>query len=393
MCSLRIKHLFIFSSIHFLIFIYQTVKIPLKSSKSPIFAIMKRLTLWLCSCVAAVTMFNSCSNDFDLVDTWQDIPIIYGLLNVNDTAQYVKVEKAFLDANTSALLIAQEPDSLYYDNISVELEEINENGAVEFSFPLNLIDANLDGYEKPEGIFADTPNYVYKTTEILNPERRYNLVVTNGETDKTITLQEKNGERSIGLIGDFTLTRPNPTGFFNFEPGRGSEFKWVSIDESGERNAKFYDVILYINYYEMEVNNPATRTEKTLEWVIRQNMTAIAANSQEFEVPGEDFYRYLGQQLESYPLICRELNDFDIVIYAGGDDLYQYINRQAANAGITGTQGFSDYTNLSDGLGVLSTRYNKRVDSLQFNSDVNDQLLINEFTSDLNFLEFGDTCN
>jgi len=354
---------------------------------------MKKLTLWFCGCVAATMMFNSCSNDFDLVDTWQDIPIIYGLLNVNDTAQYIKVEKAFLDPTTSALVIAQEPDSLYYSNISVELEEINENGAVEFTFPLDLIDANLDGYQKPEGIFADTPNYAYKTTETLNPERRYNLVVTNGDTDKTITLQEQNGQRSIGLIGDFNLTRPNPTGFFNFEPGRGSEFKWSSTDDSGERNAKFYDVILYINYYETDINDPASRTEKTLEWVIRQNMTAIQANSQEFQVEGADFYRYLGQQLEAYPLICRELNDFDLVIYAGGDDLYQYINRQAANSGITGTQGFSDYTNLSNGLGILSTRYNKRVNSLQFNSDVNDLLLTNEFTSDLNFLEFGDTCN
>ena len=70
-------------------------------------------------------MFNSCSNDFDLVDTWKDIPIVYGLLNVNDSVQYIRVEKAFLDEETSALVIAQEPDSLYYGNISVELEERN----------------------------------------------------------------------------------------------------------------------------------------------------------------------------------------------------------------------------------------------------------------------------
>jgi len=56
--------------------IYQIVKIPLKSSNCRIFVIMKQLTLLICSCLAAITMFNSCSNDFELVDNWKDIPIV-----------------------------------------------------------------------------------------------------------------------------------------------------------------------------------------------------------------------------------------------------------------------------------------------------------------------------
>ncbi len=349
----------------------------------------------MCSCLAAITVFNSCSNDFDLVDNWKDIPIVYGLLNANDTAQYIRVEKAFLDEETSALLIAQEPDSLYYDNILVELQEINSNGAVEFTFPLTLVDANLEGYQKPEGVFADTPNYIYKTTEPLNPERRYNIVITNGDTDNTVTLRERNGQRSVGLIGDFTTLSPSTSASFRLklEPGDQTNFRWTSIDASGEQNAAFYDVVLLVNYFETERGNPASRTEKTIEWVLRRNMLADEVSlNQSFEVEATDFYRNLGQQLESNPLVCRELGDADLVIYAGGTDLLEYINREAANSGITGTQGFADYTNLSEGLGIISTRYDKRVEGIQFNSDVNAELLINEFTSDLSFLEFGDVC-
>ena len=345
--------------------------------------------------MAAITMFNSCSNDFDLVDTWKDIPIVYGLLNVNDSVQYIRVEKAFLDEETSALVIAQEPDSLYYGNISVELEERNSNDAVEFTFPMTLVDANLEGYQKPEGIFADSPNYVYKTTEPLNPESRYNVVITNGDTDKTVTLKERNGQRSVGLIGDFTMLTPNvtPTYRMKLEPGDNINFKWTSMDESGERNAAFYDVIFYINYFETERGNPASRTSKTVEWVLRRNMPAVEdASNQDFEVAATDFYRNLGQQLELNPLVCRELGDADLVIYAGGRDLLEYINRQNANSGITGTQGFDDYTNLSEGLGIISTRFNKRVEGIQFNADVEEELLTNEFTFALGFADPGDTC-
>jgi len=129
-----------------------------------------------------------------------------------------------------------------------------------------------------------------------------------------------------------------------------------------------------------------------LEWAIRRNMpTGGAAES--FEIEATEFYRNLGQKLESNSLICRELNDVDLVIYAGGEDLLEYINREAANSGITGTQGFSDYTNLSEGLGIISTRFNKRLDSIQFDLDVIEELLINEFTSDLGFLDLNDSCN
>ncbi len=375
---------------------YQIVKILLKSSKSLIFVIMKKLTLLICSCLAAIMMFNSCSNDLDLVDTWKDIPIVYGLLNVNDTAQYIRVEKAFLDEETSALVIAQEPDSLYYDNISVELEEINENGAVEFTFSMDLVDANLEGYQRPEGIFAASPNYVYKTTEPLNPERRYNLVIINGDNDNVVTLQERNGQRSIGLIGDFiTLSPSNNSNFrLKLEPGDRTPFRWTSMDESGDQNAAFYDVILLVNYFETERGNPSSRTEKTIEWVLRRNMLADKNTlNQFFEVEATDFYRNLAQQLEPNPMVCRELGDADLIIYAGGEDLLEYINRQAANSGITGTQGFPEFTNLSDGLGVISTRFNKRMDEIRFNSDVNEELLTNEFTFDLGFLEFGQACN
>lgn len=54
--------------------------------------------------------------------------------------------------------IAQIPDSLYYDNATVQIKNI-DTGEV---FDLEKVDGNLEGYQRDAGVFADAPNYLYK---------------------------------------------------------------------------------------------------------------------------------------------------------------------------------------------------------------------------------------
>ena len=60
------------------------------------------------------SMLSSCSNDFEVSAPWKEVPVAYALLSPKDSAHYVRIEKAFLDPNVSALEIAQIADSLYY---------------------------------------------------------------------------------------------------------------------------------------------------------------------------------------------------------------------------------------------------------------------------------------
>ena len=73
------------------------------------------------------TFLYSCETDFDVTSDWEDIAIVYGLLDPTDTAQYIKINKAFLDKSVSALVIAQNPDSLYYKNIVVQLQQFQNS--------------------------------------------------------------------------------------------------------------------------------------------------------------------------------------------------------------------------------------------------------------------------
>ena len=72
--------------------------------------------------IGGLFTFSACDNEIDLVAEWKSIPVVYGLINVQDTAHYLRIEKAFLDPSVGAPTLAQIPDSLYYDNILVQIE-------------------------------------------------------------------------------------------------------------------------------------------------------------------------------------------------------------------------------------------------------------------------------
>jgi hypothetical protein len=105
-------------------------------------------------------LLSSCSNDFDLTAPWKDIPVVYAIISPADTAHYIRIEKAFLDPERSALEIAKIADSLYYpeNTISVFLQK---KGTTTL-YPLTRVDGVKEGIVRDSGIFAQSPNWLYK---------------------------------------------------------------------------------------------------------------------------------------------------------------------------------------------------------------------------------------
>jgi len=78
-------------------------------------------TLLISLLVSLIMVFPSCETDFEINADWEEITIIYGLLNQEDTAHYFRINKAFLGGN--ALEIAKIEDSSSYKNdLEVVLE-------------------------------------------------------------------------------------------------------------------------------------------------------------------------------------------------------------------------------------------------------------------------------
>ncbi|MEM7105167.1 MAG: DUF4249 family protein [Bacteroidota bacterium] len=325
---------------------------------------------------------TSCENEFDVVDSWQEIPVVYGLLDVGKDTQFVRVEKAFLDPSTDATVIAQVADSLYFQNVTATLVEMSSGGAFIGNIDLELVDANLLGpqYEREEGVFASSPNWVYMTDESLEEDNRYKLEITTGDNTEPVTAE-------TGVIGEFDIQTPPPPNVSNtfrlWNQLQPATFQWTVVD-----NALFYDLFIRINYQEVL---DGTTVVKNILWSLARGLEPESSTvGKVSEVSHTLLLEFLASNLEPISNVCRDIISIDVVVYAGGEELLQFINVGAANSGLTGTVPLNEYTNLSNGLGIFSTRKQEVVEGVVVSNSVLNELATDPLTADLGFRETGD---
>ncbi|MEM6726238.1 MAG: hypothetical protein AAF598_19495 [Bacteroidota bacterium] len=350
---------------------------------------MKKILLFSVLCVLA---FAGCDNEFDLIDTWKEIPIVYGILDVTDNTHYIRVEKAFLDPETSAFVLAQEPDSLFFDNIQVELRERDEEGQIERTIQLERVNANDEGLIKEEGIFASDPNFLYKTDAILDAEFTYELRLTVNDSPEPIIAETP-------LIDEITVLTP-------VAPSLSATFRlWSGLTEARfvwqhEPDAVFFDVDLRINYTESMFGDPGSTVEKSIVWSVARQFSpdideSNPLNTSSLEnISHEIFKNFLVNNLVQDPNICRDLTSVDLILSSGGAELLNFINVGTANNNITGSVPLNEYTNLSEGLGIFSTRQIFEVQGIQISDQVFIDMTTDVNTAGLNFRTISDgPCN
>ncbi len=323
----------------------------------------------------ALLGISSCSNDFTLNAPAKEIPIVYGLLSRADDTHYIRVERAFLEEATSGLELAQQADQLYFDDdIEVAIVRLSNQR----SFPLQRVSGEVEGIEREAGIFATSPNILYKidaATLQLQENEQYELVIRNNtETILTTAI--------TSIVSDLRLNRPIPGN--NKLPIRILEDDELTIIWAADETASFFDVQMHINYEEWTATTSATPQQKTVIWNLSSNQTAIDGPNK-VEVEGIEFYRFLASAIPTDASVLRLLTGLDIVIDAGGQELFQYINVGQANTGITSAQVLPVYTNLSEGLGVFSSRNQFVEEDFFVDSTTRDLLRDGELTRDLNF--------
>ncbi len=330
----------------------------------------KLLPALLISC-----FFVSCSNDLDIIADYEEVTIVYGLLNPSDNTHYVQVFKGFLEPNTSALILAQDPNALYYDD-SVEVK-IERGGQ---SILLEKIDAALIGLPKTEGIFVDSPNYVYRFSENLNQTQTYTLTFLNQRTGHTVKAQTP-------IVRDFDILFPQPGFQLNMNALNTIDFNWRSAP-----GGKIYQLIFRFHYLEWNVNSPSQVDTLSVDWLLSNNLTSNTTNGGEsmvFRFDPKQFYNFLPTRLTANSELRRKTADdpVEVVFYVGAEELFNYINVSNAQTGITSLQVKPEYTNVENGLGIFSSRYLKSRSGVKFNPRTLDSLSCGSLTKNLNFVD------
>jgi hypothetical protein len=320
-----------------------------------------------------IGLIFSCSNDFDLTEERRDIPVVYGLLNPTDTAQYIRIERAFIDDSISALEIAQRPDSLYYESLDASLVNVN----TEERFQLTRVDGNLEGYPRNEGVFAQAPNYLYKAgpSEFTPLEgETYRLEINRGDGLDLITAETLIVDNPVlvspppgqDVVLNFRYNLENPA---FVEPLR---FEWKITE------GVIFDIRMNLKYIESVDGGPFE--QKSIVWPIVRSLQEL-----ETSIQGIEFYAFLAANIEEDPSAIRLFQNLDLILDSGGQTILDFINIGQANLGITSSQDIPTFTNLSEGVGLFSSRNSLIRENIGVTPGTQDSLRFGSITGHLNF--------
>lgn len=327
---------------------------------------------------AIVFLLSSCTEDFQLTEPYKDIPVIYGIIDRSDTAQYFRIEKGFVDENIPATEIAQNADSLYYPNPSVILYDITTNK----SYPLIRVDGNLEGYPRADGPFAKAPNYLYKLstkTPFLNGGDSLKIELIRSANSVPVTSR-------ISLVNDISFTRPDATTRqFKIFYGSSIQFQWKN-----KSNTSVFDMkaMVYIEEYN---KIDSSIKKKIIEIPLGNNIQGSigkADNLSNTIVSGATFYNFFHDQLTPETGVERYIEKIDFYLTGGGPEIGEYYSILNANTGITASQEIPRYSNIYEGankaFGIFSSVVTI-VKTITPEDPTVDSLQVHPLTRDLNF--------
>jgi len=291
----------------------------------------------LTSLVVAVVLvvMGSCSTKVDLYDDYQDIAIVYGLLDHRLDTNFIRIEKAFLGYG-NALEVAQNPDSCNYSGkLDAKLIEILTNKELQLD--------TVTIHHKDTGIFYGNNQLVYYTTQRIIPQSRYKLEVV--KPDGTLVTS------STSIVGgeSFKILTPNS---YNFSSTASkANVKWAPAN-----NAALYEVLLSFDWEEngqKRVMKWSLGTYRAEDVPVDHGILTLPFN------PGQFFNNlrtYLGN--DTLNVVERRYRNkcFKISVSAGGSELATYIEANSPSSSIA--QSSLDWTNITNGYGVLSSRVN-----------------------------------
>lgn len=336
-----------------------------------------RQSLIACCLFLFASLFYSCSTDFNINGDNEEIMVVYGLINQTDTTHFVKITKTFL-GDGSAYDLAQDPTlSSYGDNLDVKVFEMSDGNVNRtFSLSKTLIT------NKDTGIFY-APNqevYAFNTLPLLNESKSIKVEITNKLTGALTTA-------STTLINNFYVAKPaynylNP--LISFVKNSG-DFLTADIEFETAKNGRIYDCYFRFNY--TEINKTTLESQKKcIDWKVGQEKASLleGGESKKVNYNGETFFKLLQNKIAVDNNLERKIGKIELHIDVGSDDLSIYIDLNKPSSSIVQERPL--YTNVSNGIGIFTSRYSK-VFAFNFSNYTIDKLKTSEYTHNLGFIE------
>ncbi len=331
------------------------------------------------SMAVASILSTGCSTDIDVIAPKRDVTIIYGLLEADQTRQFIRINKAFVGEDSAAALARQNGINEYSDaelNAFVHEMEVDGITKTEKTWPLTKTTI----YNKEDGSFNSDSNVIYYFDATLDVTKLYQLecvVNVEGEDERKVTaLTDILGAPASSGIGieAVRLDEPRLSGNAGSTNGGSDRNKqevlWVNgVDYAKSFEVEWSDVTgghLYTSYcrlYYRDFN--LTTGVATLDSVT----LSIGSRNFEDEAGAKKIFPGISTQ-DFYSTIARRVDDLDTTVVrnmqrivsdtvqffveVANKELTTYIEVNQPISGVV--QDRPEYTNVNGGIGIWASR-------------------------------------
>ena len=301
-------------------------------------------------------IFSSCETDFDVNANWEEVTVVYGLLDPNNEDQYIKINKAFLGVG-DAIQMASIADSTNYNpsDLSVKLYRMQE-GSFNQYVAVDSVFLNDTIIDKDDGLFSTEDNIIYtfnKSASFYNANSLYALEILNLVTGHKVTSETE-------IINSFSFESLNSSfewGFYNGDLPDSSKFRTKNIEWTYTNNGAIYQLDVIVNYLE------GNETKKLI-W--SQPLVEYSSGNMNLKLRGDQFFNFLTNNLSNNT--PRSFLHLDLLMTVGTDDLKTYINVNKPFSGIV--QERPVFSNINNGIGLFSSGYTyDGIDSIQLTNN------------------------
>ncbi len=323
--------------------------------------------------LSAAIIFNSCDNDVDLNSDYEDLTIVYGLLNSKETRHYIKLTKAF-QSDGNIYIAAADGTQSNYDPAEIEMY-IDEYDGSNFKRTIYLDTIMIDN--KDSGDFYYPSQIVWATPEntTLNQDYTYKLNITNKSLGKTISSE-------TGLIGDFGISYPSSgQKYISFAGTTPQEIKW-----SSGTGGMLYQVTIRFFYTELASNGQSSSHYVDLDLAKVKASSNSGGEKLSTQLNGQAFFSNLAGKV-SAPAngVIRYSDSLEYIFNVADEDFTIYMDVNSAVNSIV--QERPAYTNINNGFGIFASRY-KQVRSIKgLNAASLDSLYNGIYTNHLGFID------
>lgn len=306
----------------------------------------------------------SCSSDIDVFDDSGSVPIVYCVLNQDDTVHYLRISRSYL--STNGTIPPASSDSLTIPGeLSISVEVI-DNNEVAGHFPFEPIPI-----QKDTGFFPHSVNGIFQGIFAIKGNTLYRLILEIKEWDYV-------AYSSFVTLGDFQLVDP---AFPKVRDIHMLEDHNPIIHWTKSQNAAVYQVGLRVHYQEMKAEQIEN---KSLLFLFTTTFYRDDPGSfYSYSINSNQFYKKMSESIQVDPACLRKFTGLDVCVIAGSESVGVYMTTQEQQDPFQ----VYDYTNMINGQGIFGSSKTVETKGFKLDDQSLDSLAYGNMTQSLNFFD------